>query len=378
MAKGRRPRRGRKTNWVGYVLSFFLGAFLAIAGYHYVTQKESPPRQSLTHHIALADQIIHSQFYESGLSKKDVLRWASSKKDGDLVWQQSVLKVQLPRSLPLSSVEVNFKARFSSLGDPFSIESTQKGDSLQINVEVFGHVTHQLTLTHAFSSTLKSGLRPKISIVIDDLGTENEIARELLQWEVPLTFSILPFTPYAKNFAAEANRKGKEVILHLPMEPHGYPKVNPGEGALLCEMDEATLLSQLSRDIEAVPYVKGVNNHMGSRLMEQMEKTKIIFSELKKRGLFFLDSRTTPQTVGLRTAKSMGLIVLERDIFLDHGLNEEAIHRNLEELVQHSLTHGKAIAIGHPHPETLNSLKRMIPKMQAKGIEIVSLSAMVD
>jgi polysaccharide deacetylase 2 family uncharacterized protein YibQ len=222
------------------------------------------------------------------------------------------------------------------------------------------------------------GLRPKVAIVIDDLGGENQIVQEFLRWELPITFSILPFTPYSKLIAMEAHRMGKEVILHLPMEPHGYPGVRPGEGVLLQEMDEESLLLQLSKDIEAVPHIKGVSNHMGSRLMEDPEKMKIVFYELKRRGLFFLDSRTTPQTVGLQMAHAIGLKAMERSLFIDHSSNAGDIRQKIEELTQRSISEGKAIAIGHPHASTLKILKEMIPKMKERGIEIVPLSSLVE
>ena len=247
-----------------------------------------------------------------------------------------------------------------------------------LEVKVFNRVTHQLTSLPATPSGLKTAHRPKIAIVIDDLGGENKISQELLRWDIPITFSILPFTPYSKTLAEKAHRRGKEIILHLPMEPFGYPQVRPGEGVLLQEMDEARLLGQLSKDIEAVPYIKGVSNHMGSRLMEDPEKIRIVFSELKRRGLFFLDNRTTPQSVGLQVAQSIGLRVKERTLFIDHSSDEGKIKQKLERLIQFSLSTGKAIGIGHPHPSTLKSLNEMIPKMKEKGIEIVPLSAVME
>jgi polysaccharide deacetylase 2 family uncharacterized protein YibQ len=246
-----------------------------------------------------------------------------------------------------------------------------------MEVKVTDRMTHQLTFLYPEPS-LQAGLRPKIAIVIDDLGGENHISQELLHWDLPLTFSILPFTPYSKTLASEAHQKGREVILHLPMEPRGYPEIKPGEGVLLEEMDEEKLLRQLSKDIEAVPYIKGVSNHMGSRLMEDPEKVKIILSELRRRGLFFLDSRTTPQTVGLQTAESIGLKAMERTLFLDHSSNEADVKHQLERLIEISLSTGKAIGIGHPHPSTIKSLKEMIPKIQEKGIDIVPLSAVME
>jgi hypothetical protein len=372
-------RRGRSMEWMGYFLSFLAGAVLTFGGYIYLTREKSLPSEDFSKKVFIADQIVHSQLYEIGISKKDILlHQSSSKKEGNIAWEQSLLKIQLPRSLPFSLIEGNFKRSLSILGKPFSIQSSQASESLQLEVKVLDRVTHQLTFLYSKPSTLKTILRPKVAIVIDDLGGENHISQELLHWDLPLTFSILPFTPHAKTIALEAHRKGKEVILHLPMEPHGYPKIKPGEGAILQEMDEERLLLQLSKDIEAIPYIKGVSNHMGSRLMEDPEKMRIILSELKRRGLYFLDSRTTPQTVGLETAKSLGLRAMERSLFLDHSPEEEDIKQKLERLIQCSLSTGKAIGIGHPRPSTIKSLKEMIPKMQEMGIDIVPLSAVME
>lgn len=228
------------------------------------------------------------------------------------------------------------------------------------------------------SRTPRNGLRPRVAIVIDDLGGENHIFHELLQLNLPLTFSILPFMPHSKAIAEEAHRRGQEVILHLPMEPHDFSKAKPGDGALLLDMDEGNLLRQLVKDIEAIPHIKGVSNHMGSRLMEDPEKMKIVFSELKRRGLFFLDSRTTPQSVGFQTAKLIGLKATERTVFLDNSHDQSDTQKSLEELFGHSLSTGRAIGIGHPYSSTIRSLKEMTPRMKEKGIDIVPVSSLME
>ena len=379
MIKSSRGREGRLRRWIGYLLSFLLGSFLTLGGYAYLTHERSFPSEEFSQKVFVADQIIHGQLYEIGISKKDVIsRQSVSKKEGGLAWEQSLLKIQLPASVSLSLIEADMKRSLSFLGKPFRIESSPISDSLQLEVKVMDRVTHHLMFVYAKPSTSKMEFRPRIAIVIDDLGKENHIFQELLRWDLPLTLSVLPFTPFGKAIALEAHQRGKEVILHLPMEPQDYPKTQPGEGALLHEMDEEKLLRQLSKDIQAIPYVKGVSNHMGSRLTEDPEKMRIILSELKRRKLFFLDSRTTPHTVGLQTAKSLGLGALERNVFLDHSQNEDDVKKQLEQLIQTSLSTGKAIGIGHPHPSTISALKEMMPKMQEKGIDIVPLSALIE
>jgi polysaccharide deacetylase 2 family uncharacterized protein YibQ len=378
MAK-QRHGRGRSRGWMGYLLFFLLGVLLTFGVYTYLQLERPLSQKDFSKKVFLIDQIIQSQLYEIGIPKKNILLHQSSlKKEGGLAWEQSSLRVQVLPSFPLPLIEGNFKRGLSTLGKSVSVQSSKISDSLHLEIKISNRVTHQLIFISSTPSTLKAALRPKMAIVIDDLGGENKISKELLRWDFPITFSILPFAPFSKTLAEEAHRKGKEVILHLPMEPRGYPQIKPGEGVLLEEMDEARLLRQLSKDIEAVPHIKGVSNHMGSRLMEDPEKMRVVFSELKRRGLFFLDNRTTPQTVGLEVARSVGLKAMERSLFIDHSSDEADIKQKLERLIHLSLSAGKAVGIGHPHPSTLKSLKEMIPKMKEKGIEIVPLSVMME
>jgi hypothetical protein len=362
-----------------YFFFFFLGILLIFGGYIYLTREKTLPQEDFSKKVFLVDQIVQGQLYEMGIQKKNILlQESSSREAGGLTWKQSSLKVRVLHPRSFSSIEGDFRRSLSALEKTVSIQSSKTSESLRLEIKVLNRVTHQLTFVLSTPSTLKAVFHPKIAIVIDDLGSKDKISQELLRWNLPITFAILPFTPYSKRLAREAHRQGKEVILHLPMEPRGYPQIRPGEGVLLGEMEEGRLLRQLSKDIEAVPYIRGVSNHMGSRLMEDPEKIKVIFSELKRRGLFFLDSRTTAQTVGLQVAQSVGLKAIERSVFIDHSSTEEDIKGQLEQLIQVSLSKGKAIGIGHPHPSTIKSIKEMIPKMKEKGIEIVPLSAVME
>ena len=379
MARGQRSKRGGGRPWIGYLLSFLFGCLLALLGTLYLTEERPLSKEAFSQKTFLIDQIIRSQFYEIGILRKDIFfRQSLSKQEGVLTWEASLMKIRLARSLPFSLIEENLKRSLSRLGKPISLRSVTGKDSLNLDIKVQNRMTHQLTFLYAKPSLPKIAVRPKVAIVIDDLGGENQMSQEILHWNVPLTLSILPFTPYSKVLAQQAHQRGKEVILHLPMEPYGYPQTKPGEGVLLQEMEEEKLLRQLSRDLEAVPNIKGVSNHMGSRLMEDPGKVRIIMKELKRRGLFFLDSRTSPQTMGIQIAESIGVRATERNLFLDHSQDPEEIKRQLEKLVQLSLETGSAIGIGHPHPSTLKSLKEMIPRMKEKGIKIVPLSSLVE
>ncbi len=165
----------------------------------------------------------------------------------------------------------------------------------------------------------------------------------------------------------------------MPMEPHGFPGMDPGKGALLMNMTEEELHRQIHENLETIPHIKGVNNHMGSRFMEDDRRVATLMRELKGRNLFFLDSRTTSKTVGYRTARKLGIKTGERDVFLDNNSYDEAeIRRNISELAEIARNEGKAIGIGHPHPSTIRSLREMIPRLKESGIEIVPLSRLME
>lgn len=220
----------------------------------------------------------------------------------------------------------------------------------------------------------------RIAIVIDDLGWDPKVARALLELDLPLTFAILPSLPYSEGVARQALQKRREILLHLPMEPHGYPEVDPGKGALLREMDEATLESLLLQDLKGIPSPVGVNNHMGSSFTEDDRAMRVVLKLLKRRGLFFLDSRTSPDSVAYEVAKELGLKAGRRQVFLDNGdqANVAAVERQIWRLVRIAQKEGQAIGIGHPHPYTLEALRQTLPQLKANGVEVVPVSRLVD
>jgi hypothetical protein len=217
---------------------------------------------------------------------------------------------------------------------------------------------------------------PRVAIIIDDLGYDRKIAEKLSNLDAVLTFSILPHSPYQKDIARLSQGKGFDTILHLPMEPIEYPSVNPGPGTLLTSMTPDQLLHQLEIDLDAVPFIKGVNNHMGSRMTAESSQMYQIFSILKKRGLFFVDSRTTGNTLCRPSARLFQIPFAQRDIFLDHKQDKEFIRRQIKKLVQIAKHNGQAVGIGHPHSITYKVLREMLPDIQ-KEVQLVPTSEIV-
>jgi polysaccharide deacetylase 2 family uncharacterized protein YibQ len=217
---------------------------------------------------------------------------------------------------------------------------------------------------------------PQIAIIIDDVGYDELLAKRLLEIDAAFTFSVLPHSPFQKRIAAAAHAKGIEIMLHQPMEPLEYPAVDPGPGALLSSMTPDELIRQLEKNLNAVPHIKGVNNHMGSRMTTNPPQLRQIFSVLKKKGYFFIDSRTSSQSACRNSARLFQVPFAERSVFLDHSQNPAFIRKQIELLVKIAGRDGEAIGIAHPHTPTYNMLKKMIPDLK-KRVRLVPASRLV-
>ena len=222
----------------------------------------------------------------------------------------------------------------------------------------------------------QKGILPSIAIIIDDIGYDSKIAEKFIGLNVALTLSILPHSPYQQQIIKMARDKGLDLMLHLPMEPLEYPAVNPGPGALMTTMLPDALIRQLNDDLDAVPYIKGVNNHMGSKLTASSDHMNQILSNIKKRELFFIDSRTTAESQARSSARLFQVPYAERDVFLDNVQTPEAIRKQFRLLLQKASINGQALAIGHPHPLTFQILQEELPEIQKK-VTIVPASYVV-
>ncbi len=217
---------------------------------------------------------------------------------------------------------------------------------------------------------------PKVAIIIDDIGYDPKIVDHFLSIDAPLTFSILPFSPYQKKVISKVRAKKCEIMLHLPMEPIEYPKVNPGPGALLISMSAQELTRHLYDALDTIPGAVGVNNHMGSRLTTDSGQMRQVLKVLKQRGLFFIDSRTSYDTVSRGLARNLKLPYAQRKIFLDNNTSPEKIKIQLEQLIRYARKRGEAVGIAHPHEETFRVLAEEIPKLKQR-IRFVPASSIV-
>jgi len=217
---------------------------------------------------------------------------------------------------------------------------------------------------------------PSVALILDDLGYDKKIAQKFAQLNVVLTFSILPHSPFQQRIARLARSKGLEIMIHMPMEPVEYPEVDPGPGTLLTSMSPDELIDQLDQNLNTLPGVKGVNNHMGSRLTSESTQMYQIFSVLKQRGLFFIDSRTTAESLCEPSAHLFQIPFAQRDVFIDHYLKPDFIRNQIKELIRIAKKNGAAVGIMHPHSMTLQVLQEMLPDLKGQ-VRLVPASKVV-
>ena len=218
---------------------------------------------------------------------------------------------------------------------------------------------------------------PKIAIIIDDLGNNFQYGSKLIQLPYQLTYSFLPHRPFTTQLANMAASTGKEVMVHLPMQSSNT--VGLGDGALTLELTQKQFQEAVSINIEAVPYAKGVNNHMGSLLTRHPGHMAWLMEVLAKefQGLYFVDSRTTAMTVATQIAQEHFVPNVSRDVFIDDEPNEERIWYQLRRLNRLARNKGYAVGIAHPRPATIKVLTDYLPTLSKQDIEIVPVTQLI-
>lgn len=218
--------------------------------------------------------------------------------------------------------------------------------------------------------------QPAISIIIDDMGYRLKSGQRAVNLPGAITYSFLPHAPHANQLSQLAYEQNKEIMLHLPMEAEGGRKLGPG-GLTEC-MTEEKFLKVLQSNINSIPHVSGFNNHMGSLLTKsQLWMSRLMREMALNKKLFFVDSKTTSDSVALKVARAEGLKGINRDIFLDHEESAVFIEKQLKKLIKRSQRKGTALAIAHPKRITLSVLEKWLPELEHKGIKLVPVSTLI-
>ncbi len=216
-----------------------------------------------------------------------------------------------------------------------------------------------------------------ISIIIDDLGYRYPTSLQAVQSSHALSCSFLPYSPHAKNLARQAWLLNKDVMVHLPMEAINGKAIGPG--GLYQAMSRQQFEKTVTDSIQAIPYATGINNHMGSLLTRNHTAMDWLMQQIAKRNkLFFVDSRTTQNSQAMVHASQNGVMHTGRDIFLDNIVETTAIRQQFKQLIWQAQRRGSALAIGHPHPETLSVLEQELPQLTQIGVKLVPVSKLIQ
>lgn len=226
-----------------------------------------------------------------------------------------------------------------------------------------------------FATLYTPSTRPKIAIVLDDLGLNIARTQRTIDLPKEINLSFLPYGARSAKLAREARAAGHEILVHVPMEPHGQQ--DPGDDALKTGMSGQEVTNALARNLAQLDGYVGINNHMGSRFTEDVRALLPVMKSLNERGLIFLDSRTSQASAAAKVGQAAGVPTLGRDIFLDHAQGPDNLLNQLDQLETIARRKGSAIAIGHPHDMTLEVLEVWVRGLDAKGIDLVPLTALL-
>jgi len=222
------------------------------------------------------------------------------------------------------------------------------------------------------------GSAGKIAFIIDDWGYTMHNCKFLKEIASPLAVSVLPNLRNTDNIMKCANVYGKDIMLHLPLEPYANRDHYPDNYLITTTMKPSKVIAMVDDTLAKMPLVQGVNNHMGSKATEDKELMKIIFKRLKKKGLFFVDSMTAPHhSICGELAREMDLPFASRDVFLDNVNTREEIKKQIMALAKKARKNGHAVAIGHDRALTLQVLKEEIQGLEDQGFEIVRVKTLL-
>ncbi len=336
---------------------------------------EEPRITLLEKGIKKVDRAIFNAVVYSKVPK-DCIEYLDIKKmylDGEPYFFQS-MGIRAPEN-KINSFIKNFFYFLKKWSNKDEITIKRSSTSV-IHIYVFGRPTHVIYLS---PEKLKEEKRThgEIVLIIDDIGRDIVSAKKLINlFGNKVNLSILPYSLHAKEIDEICRRRHIPTLLHMPMEPIGYPEYDPGIGALFTNMNNKDIKLLVNRAISRIPYIKAVNNHMGSKFTQDKNLMKVFLYELKKKHLFFIDSYTTPKSISITLSKKINIPVFRRDIFIDNKKDVEDILLQLKKAEAYSLKKGIAIVIGHPYRETLKALN-IWKEQKNPNVHLVSVTTLL-
>lgn len=416
----RRKKRGSGNNYKKIVLVFFGFFFILFGAIYYMDHlRDSQKSGNLVgregvkdtdSEISEIDRSISETLFDLGVTGNEIKEsYEITKKDRGRTWVYKEKTIFAEGESLGSDI---FKTKLQRIASPpdsrSDIRKTEDGYILDIRVNDL--LTHRLKFRSVSTGNKKAVARrsvrppghkksvtdkerdkvkeelfsqklPKVVIIVDDLGMDRLSVDRFAEISTGLTLAVLPNLPHSLYAAKVAKEKNMDLLLHLPMEPKtisGYNAEDAGEGVLLVGQTKENIVKSLEQNINSLPDIVGVNNHMGSKFTENDELMELILRKLQNRGLFFVDSLTTPDSSGYPIAKRIGMKAAKRDYFLDDKKKgKDYVVKQLSKLVEKSEREGIAIGICHPYPQTIEALEQELPKL-GKRVQIVPASEVIN
>ncbi|MBN1383477.1 MAG: divergent polysaccharide deacetylase family protein [Elusimicrobia bacterium] len=307
---------------------------------------------------------INSVLTSLGIGDENIIRHLRVEKKSETAkWIEVIKTIKTEEKIPDIITEI--KAKLKEYGVLVEFDK---------NYNVLLVSKNGSILNKVFFSSLKPA-KFKAIIIIDDLGYRKDELTDFLALGIPLTYAILPFEKNSSYIAGELKKNNQEYFLHQPMEPEGYPKVNPGKAAILLDMPKEKIEKMVLKNLRNVDGVIGVNNHMGSAFTKNEKKMKEFLNIVKQKNIIFVDSYTSHKSVAYKTAISMGIPALQNEVFLDNEDNLEYILKQLSLFKKLIKRNGNCVAIGHIQKKYLpEALSKIIPEFQKEDIEFLTVS----
>ncbi len=343
-------------------------------------------------------------FLETGLTKNHIItNFSEERTAGRLKYPYRYWEVWVPADFDFQAMLRQFREQLTRKLQNAVVDQVQvDAKTFRIAVSVDGLDSHRFFFTKASQEapegaklllsylppgeqkidveaipTVQYTGAPRVAIIIDDIGYREAIDKLFFKLPAKVTFSVLPYSPTGREFANTAHEAGYEILLHLPMEPEQYPTHDPGRGKLLLAMSDEDIRKQTELNLDQVPHIVGVNNHMGSAFTENAGKMRVVLESIKSRNLFFVDSMTIPRSVAFGVARAEGLRTAARNLFLDYSPDYKQICQQIDLMGRVARAQGSAIAIAHPFENTYRALAERLPALIKAGIRVVPASNLV-
>ncbi|MFH1540439.1 MAG: divergent polysaccharide deacetylase family protein [Elusimicrobiota bacterium] len=327
-------------------------------------------RLQLEDYSSIANKVdikINKVLISFGISDQNITKnLRIQKRTQTAKWVQYVKDITTDKKV--ENIFIETKISLSEFGVEIDFDKTLN----LLTVSKNGNILNKILFLPVLSA---KPIKYKAIIIIDDVGYKSDELEDFLSLSIPLTFSILPFEKYSNYFADKLKKQNCEFLLHQPMEPKNYPKINPGKFAILLNMSVDNIEKKVLKNLQNVEGAVGINNHMGSAFTEDKAKIEAFLKVVKKKNLIFIDSSTSSKSVAYKTAKVIGVSALQNSVFLDGKDDFEYILKQLLIFKKKIKKDGGCVAIGHIHKKNLaRALSKIIPEFQKEGITFLTVS----